>query len=152
MDQLSLQQRDAQGARRQRGIHDQLHGRQPYLQHLRRPPPPALGKATGKQQELKQALFKANFTDNRDVSDPDELVTIAASVGLDGSEAREVLASDRYAAEVRAEEKLWMSRGIHAVPGIVINGKWLISGGQPPDYFEHGHCENHRRGTGPGTK
>jgi len=89
-----------------------------------------------RQQELKQALFKANFTDNRDVSSPEELVTIASTVGLDAEEAREVLASDRYATEVRAEEKLWMSRGIHAVPGIVINGKWLISGGQPPDYFE----------------
>ena len=92
--------------------------------------------STGKQQDLKQALFKANFTDNRNVSDPEELVTIATSVGLDGSAARDVLASDRYAAEVRAEEKMWMSRGIHAVPGIVINGKWLISGGQPPEYFE----------------
>jgi predicted DsbA family dithiol-disulfide isomerase len=91
---------------------------------------------SGKQQELKHALLKANFTDNRDVSDHDELAAIAASVGLDAGEARRLLASDLYASEVRAEEKLWMSRGIHAVPGIVINEKWLISGGQPPEYFE----------------
>jgi len=93
-------------------------------------------KAKGRQQELKQALLRANFTDNRDVSDTGELAAIAASVGLDGGEAREVLRSGLHADEVREEEKLWMSRGIHAVPGIVINGKWLISGGQPPDYFE----------------
>jgi predicted DsbA family dithiol-disulfide isomerase len=47
-----------------------------------------------------------------------------------------VLTSGRYAQEVREAEKLWLSRGINSVPGIVINGKWLISGGQPPEVFE----------------
>ena len=56
--------------------------------------------------------------------------------GLDGAEAREVLATGRFAEEVRQAEKLWISRGIAAVPAIVINGKWLISGGQPPEVFE----------------
>jgi predicted DsbA family dithiol-disulfide isomerase len=37
---------------------------------------------------------------------------------------------------VRAAEQLWQSRGIQSVPGIIINGKWLISGGQPPELFE----------------
>lgn len=90
----------------------------------------------GRQRELKRALFKANFSDDLDVSNTDELVRIAASVGLDGGEAREVLASGRYAKEVREAERLWTSRGIHAVPGIVVNQRWLISGGQPPEVFE----------------
>jgi predicted DsbA family dithiol-disulfide isomerase len=93
-------------------------------------------KLQGRQQELKRALFKANFTDNLDVSNPEVLASISTLVGLEAEEAREVLASGRYATEVKTDEKLWMSRGIHAVPGIVINGKWLISGGQPPEYFE----------------
>ena len=50
--------------------------------------------------------------------------------------AREVLASGRYAEEVRQAEQLWRSRGINAVPAIVIEDKWLISGGQPPEAFE----------------
>jgi predicted DsbA family dithiol-disulfide isomerase len=37
---------------------------------------------------------------------------------------------------VREAESSWTSRGIHAVPGVIINGKWLISGGQPPEIFE----------------
>ena len=90
----------------------------------------------GRQRELKRALFRANFTDNLNVSDTDVLVGIAASVGLDADAARQVLASQRFAAEVRQAEQLWMSRGIQAVPGIVINGKWLISGGQTPEVFE----------------
>ena len=50
--------------------------------------------------------------------------------------AREVLTSGRYAAEVREAEELWRSRGINAVPAVVIDGRYLISGGQPPDVFE----------------
>jgi predicted DsbA family dithiol-disulfide isomerase len=90
----------------------------------------------GQQLPLKRALFKANFTDNDNVSDPNVLVTAAATAGLDAQAAREVLTSQRYAEDVRAAEQLWQSRGIHAVPGVVINGKWLISGGQPTEAFE----------------
>jgi predicted DsbA family dithiol-disulfide isomerase len=93
-------------------------------------------ESMGRQLALKQALFKANFTDNLDVSDSEVLVATALSAGLDADEARAVLATGRYAGEVRAEEELWQSRGIHAVPGIVVNGKWLISGGQTPEVFE----------------
>ena len=52
------------------------------------------------------------------------------------AEAGEVLASGRYAQAVRAEEDLWRSRGINGVPAVVVEGKWLISGGQPAGVFE----------------
>lgn len=47
-----------------------------------------------------------------------------------------MLAAGRYAAEVRATEELWRARGISAVPAVVVEGKWLISGGQPAGVFE----------------
>ena len=90
----------------------------------------------GRQRELKHALFKANFSDDLDVSDHEQLVRIAESVGLDAARARDVLESGRYAQEVRDAEQLWVSRGISGVPGIVVNERWLISGGQPPEVFE----------------
>ena len=90
----------------------------------------------GKQAALKHALFDAYFTNQQDPSDPAVLVAVAETVGLDPVQAAEILASDRYAAEVRAAEQLWQSRGIHAVPAIVINDRHLISGGQPPEAFE----------------
>lgn len=93
--------------------------------------------STGRQQQLKLALFKANFTDCANIAAPDVLVAAAVSAGLDGIEAREVLATGRYAEEVREAEQLWVSRGIRSVPSIVINEKWLISGGQPADAFEN---------------
>ncbi len=41
-----------------------------------------------------------------------------------------MIASGAYASEVRATEALWQSRGIAAVPSIIIDGRYLISGGQ----------------------
>lgn len=93
-------------------------------------------RTLGRQVELKRALFKANFTDNLNISDTDVLVGIAASVGLDADAAREVLTSQRFATEVRQDEQLWVSRGVQAVPATIVNQKWLISGGQTPEVFE----------------
>ena len=93
-------------------------------------------EGSGHQAALKHALLEANFTQGLDVSDPEVLVAAAERAELDGDAAREVLASGRYAAEVRDAERLWQSRGINSVPAIVIDGRYLISGGQPPEAFE----------------
>jgi predicted DsbA family dithiol-disulfide isomerase len=93
-------------------------------------------EGSGRQQALKHRLFEAYFTDGKNPSDPDVLAEVAGAAGLDATEARAILASDRYADEVRAEEQLWQSRGINAVPAVVIDGKYLIQGGQPPEAFE----------------
>lgn len=93
-------------------------------------------ESAGKQAALKHALFSAYFTDNQNMSDHDVLVRAAASVGLDADRARAILASDEYAAEVRAQQKFYHEQGIHAVPAIVINERYLISGGQPVELFE----------------
>ena len=92
----------------------------------------------GKQVALKHALFGAYFTENLNIADPDILVAKAESVGLDGAEAREVLSSGRYTDEVRAAEQGWMRSGINSVPSVVINRKYLISGGQTAAVFEEG--------------
>jgi predicted DsbA family dithiol-disulfide isomerase len=90
----------------------------------------------GRQRELKEALFAANFTDQLSTSDPAVLVDAAVKAGLDGAEAREILSSGKYAEEVRGDEELWRNRGISAVPSIVFNQRWMIQGGQPPEVFE----------------
>ncbi len=94
----------------------------------------ALGE--GKQSALKHAMFKAYFTDGENMSDRETLVRIAGSVGLDPAAARQILADDTFAADVRAEQAYYRQQGIHAVPAIVINEKYLISGGQPIEVFE----------------
>lgn len=90
----------------------------------------------GRQIDLKRALFDAYFTEQSNVSDPEVLIAKALAVGLDGEEARQILASNRYAEHVRAAEHAWREAGITAVPTMVINEKYMISGGQPAEVFE----------------
>ncbi|WCN12262.1 thioredoxin domain-containing protein [Marinomonas mediterranea] len=90
----------------------------------------------GKQAELKATLFKAHFTDNQDVSDLTVLANLAASVGLDLVEAKDVLENQRYADDVREQEQFWQKNGISSVPTVIINHKYAISGGQPVDVFK----------------
>jgi predicted DsbA family dithiol-disulfide isomerase len=90
----------------------------------------------GRQAELKRALFEAYFTDGRNPSDHEVLVDVATRVGLDAQQAREILASDRYAADVRQREQLFGQLGIRAVPSVIVNDKYLIQGGQPVAVFE----------------
>jgi len=90
----------------------------------------------GKQLELKEALFKANFTDQLSTSDHEVLVSAAKAAGLDVRKARQVLASGEFSQEVRRDEALWRNRGIQAVPSIIFNQRWMIQGGQPPKVFE----------------
>ncbi|MET0520159.1 MAG: DsbA family oxidoreductase [Burkholderiaceae bacterium] len=88
------------------------------------------------QRALKLALFSAYFTDGRDPSDHAVLLDAAGEVGLDVAAARQLLASDAYAAEVREAEQHYRGLGIDSVPAIIINNKHLIQGGQPPEVFE----------------
>ncbi len=90
----------------------------------------------GKGLPLKEALFAANFTEGRNVSDRSVLAEVAQSVGLDSARAQEILDSDAFAEEVRAQEAMWRQNGIQAVPSVLVNQRWLIQGGQPPEVFE----------------
>jgi len=90
----------------------------------------------GRQSELKQGLFTTYFTDGRDPSDREVLVEVAAQAGLDPERAREVLATDLYAREVREREQFYQQQGIHAVPSVIVNDRYLIQGGQPAEVFE----------------
>jgi predicted DsbA family dithiol-disulfide isomerase len=90
----------------------------------------------GRQLALKHALFAAYFTAGKNPSDHDVLVAIAGEVGLNTGRARQILASDLYAEEVRARERYYLEQGIHAVPAVIINDRHLIEGGQPVEVFE----------------
>jgi predicted DsbA family dithiol-disulfide isomerase len=89
-----------------------------------------------RQAALKHALLRAYFTEGLNIADPAVLVAQAEAAGLDPAEARTILASDRYAQDVKLEEQAWLATGINSVPAIVVNRTYLISGGQPPDVFE----------------
>jgi predicted DsbA family dithiol-disulfide isomerase len=90
----------------------------------------------GGQLALKNALFKLNFTDQRSTSDHAALLDAVRDAGLDVQRARQILMSDEFAEDVRRREAFWQGNGIHAVPSVILNQRWLIQGGQPPEVFE----------------
>ncbi|WP_299426346.1 DsbA family oxidoreductase [uncultured Shimia sp.] len=90
---------------------------------------------TGMAQALKLALFDAYFTKGQDVSDPEVLVDVAASIGLNSEEAQAVLKDQRHAEMVRQKEQFWTSRGVTGVPTMVFEGKQATSGAQGVDTF-----------------
>ena len=90
----------------------------------------------GRALQLKEALFKANFTDQRPTNDPATLLDAVREAGLHLVRAGEILASGEFTDEVRALEAFWQSRGIHAVPSIIFNQHWMLQGAQPPEQFE----------------
>ena len=91
---------------------------------------------TGMQRALKEALFKAYFTDGQSPASHEVLANLCAQVGLDIEKARDILASDAYSDDVRSRESFYQQQGISSVPAVIINDRHLISGGQPAEVFE----------------
>ncbi len=89
----------------------------------------------GRQRELKHALLQAYHGDGRNPGASEVLQDCAVAVGLDAAEAKAVIESDRYSDEVRAQVQHFQQLGIHSVPSIIIDGRHLIQGGQPPEVF-----------------
>ncbi|WP_282702092.1 DsbA family oxidoreductase [Streptomyces sp. CC219B] len=94
-------------------------------------------KEQGRQGELIQALYEANFAEEASVFGDDErLVALAVTAGLDADAARAVLAdAEAYADDVRADEREAAQLGATGVPFFVIDRKYGVSGAQPADVF-----------------
>jgi len=88
------------------------------------------------QLPLLNALFKTYGDENKDIGDIDVLVELAASVDMmTREEARAFLESDELKDEVIKIAEDLRSKGIQGVPVTVIDGKWIVSGGQPADVY-----------------
>ncbi len=85
----------------------------------------------GRQDTLKERLFRAYLTDGEPIGDPAMLFRVATEVGLDAEAARAVLDGDRFADEVRTDELQAQRYGITAVPFFVIDERYGVSGAQP---------------------
>lgn len=84
----------------------------------------------GRQTDMKLALFKAHFSDGRNVSDLATLVEITAGLGLDADAARVALEGETMAWNVRSMQTFWTEKGVRGVPAMVFGGKHLLTGAQ----------------------
>ena len=92
-------------------------------------------KREGLQTELSEALFKAYFTDGRDVGYVEVLSDIANEVGIDKEKSKKFLLSKEGGQETADEEMNFIEKSIGAVPTYFINNKYIIQGGQEPETF-----------------
>ena len=92
-------------------------------------------KSKGRQLDMKERLFAAYFTEGRHVGRVDELVDLAAEIGLDRDEARAALESHEFLDAVRADQQQAQRYGIQGVPFFVIDDKYGVSGAQEAATF-----------------
>jgi len=92
-----------------------------------------LARERGKQDELKERLLRAYFSEGEPIGEPEALGRLPVEVGLDRMEVAEMLAGDRFAREVRDDEHSARLLGIRGVPFFVLDERYGIEGAQPAE-------------------
>jgi predicted DsbA family dithiol-disulfide isomerase len=92
-----------------------------------------LAKDHGLQPEMKERLLHATFTEGLPIADKPALLRLATEAGLPATRVQAVLDGDAYADAVRADEQQAARYGITGVPFFVADGKYAVSGAQPPE-------------------
>ncbi len=94
-----------------------------------------MAKTNGLGDAIEEALFKAYFTDGKNIADHSTLTEIGASVGLNENDVKAMLAQRTYTADVVTDVQQAQAMGISGVPFFVVNNKYGISGAQPASLF-----------------
>lgn len=82
-----------------------------------------------------ESLLRANFIDAKEVGKIEVLLQIAEDAGISQERAKEMLESDEFAEDVKADITEARQVGVQGVPFFVINRKYAISGAQPAETF-----------------
>jgi predicted DsbA family dithiol-disulfide isomerase len=94
-----------------------------------------LAKEKGLQNEMKERLFAAYYTEGKNIGDHEVLARLGEDVGLKGSEIEEALKSDAFTGDVQLDQVEAAQAGVRGVPYFVFNNKYAVSGAQPTELF-----------------
>ncbi|MEL7977584.1 DsbA family oxidoreductase [Isoptericola sp. F-RaC21] len=94
-----------------------------------------LAKAFGKQEEMKERLLRAYFTEGEHVGRVEDLADLAAEVGLEREAVVVALNAGTFADAVADDIARARAYGINGVPFFVLGGRYGVSGAQDPDVF-----------------
>jgi predicted DsbA family dithiol-disulfide isomerase len=94
-----------------------------------------LAKFNGLGNEAEEELFKAYFTEGKNIDDQTVLVALGESIGLQKTAVQDMLAGYDFSNEVRADEQIAQQIGIAGVPFFIIDQKLSVSGAQAPETF-----------------
>ncbi len=108
-----------------------------------------LAKKHNKSNEMEEALFIAHFIDGKNVADPEVLITLAESLGIETKEAQQAVTSDQLDNEVNQDILEARDNGVSGVPFFVLNGKYAVSGAQPVEVFENALQQTYKETVSP---
>lgn len=94
-----------------------------------------MAQNNGLGDEAEEQLFKAYFTEGKDLNDVATLVQIGVEIGLDAKAVTTMLAGNDYIKEVTDDMQEANKLGINGVPFFVFDRKYAVSGAQPVDTF-----------------
>lgn len=89
--------------------------------------------SAGVADAVVEGVFSAFFAEGRDISDHEVLCEIAARAGMDSALVARLLAGDEDRDAVREEIAIARKMGINGVPAFILDGRFLVTGAQPPD-------------------
>lgn len=94
-----------------------------------------LAKTRGLGDAAEERLFRAFFTEGRNIADDDTLLELGKEAGLNETEIRSSLSDERYSDMVIQDIQEARAIGVTGVPFFVFNRKYAVSGAQPPQAF-----------------
>jgi predicted DsbA family dithiol-disulfide isomerase len=94
-----------------------------------------LADKEGVQDAVVEALFRAYFTEGRDISKRQTLLDVVGEAGLDRARAEGVLNGGDGLEAMKEAEELSRPFQVDGVPFFIVNAKITLSGAQQPDAF-----------------
>jgi predicted DsbA family dithiol-disulfide isomerase len=94
-----------------------------------------LAKTRGLGDAMEERLFKAYFSEGKNIADHATLLGLGKDAGLPEAEVAEVLKGDAFSAEVRRDVDEARQIGVTGVPFFVLDRKFAVSGAQDTQVF-----------------
>lgn len=94
-----------------------------------------LAQEHGLQDAAEEALFKAHFTEGKNISDRAMLIQLGETIGLNPSEVKTVLESQEFSKEVKSDIEEARQLRVTGVPFFVFDRKYAVSGAQDSEVF-----------------
>ena len=87
----------------------------------------------GRQTPMVSALFRAYWTEGRDIGAAEVLADIAAGVGLDRAMMLRLLKGEADRVEIGERDSHARAQGVTAVPTFIIDNRHAVQGAQPSE-------------------
>src|SRR5690554_2215286 len=85
--------------------------------------------------QIEERLFKAFFTEGKNIADIETLTQLGKEIGLDENELQAAFTDDQYRYQMSQDIQEGQQIGVKGVPFFVFDRKYGVSGAQPSETF-----------------